>query len=90
MAKRGRGAGAGGSKLERQGQHKFQDREAETMGGKTVQEQKCIEKAAKAGHIIMCGGSNSVRERGTISKRFVYLVNIKVITAETMFQNPAM
>lgn len=44
------GGGAGGSKLERQGQHKFQDREAETMEGKTVQEQKCIEKAAKAGH----------------------------------------
>lgn len=90
MAKRGRGAG--GSKLERQGQHKFQDREAETMEGKTVQEQKCIEKTAKARYIIMCGGSNSERERerGTISKRFLYLVSIKVTTAETMFPDPAM
>lgn len=62
------------------------------MEGKTVQEQKCIEKAAKAGHIIMCGGSNSERERerGTICKRLVYLVSIKVTTAETMFQDPEM
>lgn len=45
----GAGTGGGGCKLERQGQHKFQDREAETMEGKTVQEQKCIEKAAKTG-----------------------------------------
>lgn len=88
----GGAVGGGGSKLERQGQHKFQDREAETMEGKTVQKQKCIEKAAKAGHIIMCGGSNSERERerGMISESLVYLVIIKVTTAESMFQTPAM
>jgi hypothetical protein len=39
-----------GCKLEREGQHKFEDRDAETMEGKTVHEQKCIEKAAKTGH----------------------------------------
>jgi hypothetical protein len=47
VAKRGRGKGC---KLERQGQHKFQDRDVETMEGKTVHEQKGIEKAAKTGH----------------------------------------